>query len=458
MLGHFKLASVMLASTGLLMCTTPIASAADLGGNCCVDLEERIAELEATTVRKGNRKVSLQVTGWVSSQLYYFDDEFEQNVYVVDNSTDLATNVKFTGTAQITPNIKAGYTLWLYTEGGGNSLAVDQNNDEVGNGITVQHSYWFLDSTRLGKLSVGLQSAAGDNAALGTDFSGTLFPANSVTFDGGFMKLRPAGGSGVAGYGAGVDGTWQAFLWCENVGIGIGGDCAGLRTNAVRYDTPVFGGFSGSVSWGEDDTFDVAGRYAGEHAGFKISAAVALTHNTDNAGVLKTVDDTDYFQAGITVKHLASNLWVHSVYGHEDTDSAGVPDGEHFYLKAGWSPKFLPLGITHLYGEYGINSDMFGALAESAHPGATCAAFGGTTGSAIATACGLDGTTHITDSEVTRWGLGIVQDIDPASMALWAKWRLMDLEADFANNAGTINGKQDFEVLNMFLAGAVVFF
>jgi hypothetical protein len=31
------------------------AVAADLGGNCCADLEERIAELEATTARKGNR-------------------------------------------------------------------------------------------------------------------------------------------------------------------------------------------------------------------------------------------------------------------------------------------------------------------------------------------------------------------------------------------------------------------
>ena len=37
------------------------ASAADLGvgGSCCADLEERAAVLEATTVRKGNRKVSL---------------------------------------------------------------------------------------------------------------------------------------------------------------------------------------------------------------------------------------------------------------------------------------------------------------------------------------------------------------------------------------------------------------
>ena len=42
------------------------ARAADLGGNCCADLEERIAELEATTARKGNRKVSLEVSGFVN--------------------------------------------------------------------------------------------------------------------------------------------------------------------------------------------------------------------------------------------------------------------------------------------------------------------------------------------------------------------------------------------------------
>ena len=53
------------------------ASAADLGGNCCADLEERIAELEATTARKGNRKVSLTVSGWVGQQVTFWDDGVE---------------------------------------------------------------------------------------------------------------------------------------------------------------------------------------------------------------------------------------------------------------------------------------------------------------------------------------------------------------------------------------------
>ena len=60
------------------------ASAADLGGNCCADLEERIAELEATTARKGNRKVSLTVSGWVNQSVLYWDDGRERNIYQLD--------------------------------------------------------------------------------------------------------------------------------------------------------------------------------------------------------------------------------------------------------------------------------------------------------------------------------------------------------------------------------------
>ena len=57
------------------------AHAADLGGDCCADLEERIAELESSTARKGNRKVSLTVSGSVNEALLFWDDGFESNVY-----------------------------------------------------------------------------------------------------------------------------------------------------------------------------------------------------------------------------------------------------------------------------------------------------------------------------------------------------------------------------------------
>ena len=61
------------------------AEAADLGGDCCADLEEHVAELEATTVRKGNKKVTVQIYGKVNQATMFWDDGGEQNLYVVNN-------------------------------------------------------------------------------------------------------------------------------------------------------------------------------------------------------------------------------------------------------------------------------------------------------------------------------------------------------------------------------------
>ena len=102
-----------LVAAGLLVggLSAGSASAADLGGNCCADLEERIAELEATTARKGNRKVSLTISGWVAEQVMCWDDGAEQNVYVGGLGTTLASHFKFTGQATISPGWYAGYVI-----------------------------------------------------------------------------------------------------------------------------------------------------------------------------------------------------------------------------------------------------------------------------------------------------------------------------------------------------------
>lgn len=427
------------------------ATAADLGGNCCADLEERIAELEATAARKGNRKVSLTVTGWVSSQLFYFDDGLEDNLYVVDNSNDLSSNFKFTGAAQISPGWKAGYTLWIYADSG-NSLVSNQDTDEGGAAIALEHSYWWIESERYGKVSLGKQSLAADNAVVMTDFTGTLFPANAVTFDGAFMKLRPKGGNpGIAGYASGIDGNWGNFAWCESAALGIGNDCAGLRLNGVRYDTPTFAGFVASASWGEDDYWDVALRYTGEYAGFKLAAASAYAEVTDaGIGPLGPVGDSQYFEIGGTLKHMASGLWLHGYFGHTEAEDPEVPDGDGYYLKAGLSRGYFPIGQTHIYGEFGQNLDTRSNTD-------ACATFGGAGGN-IAAACVVDGgLTEFTDSTLNRYGVGIVQDIDAASMTLWAKWRRMELDTELS---GPVSGavSQEFVPIDMFLAGGVIFF
>jgi hypothetical protein len=81
---------------GFVMSSHP-AKAADLGGDCCADLEERVAELEATTVRKGNKKVSVTLSGWVVKYADWWDDGQEQNVYVGDKHTTLSSHFQLAG-------------------------------------------------------------------------------------------------------------------------------------------------------------------------------------------------------------------------------------------------------------------------------------------------------------------------------------------------------------------------
>src|SRR4030095_17164368 len=79
----------LFAAAGLSMggVAMPSAKAADLGGECCADLEEGVAELEATTARKGNRKMSLTITGQVHRMVLWWDDGHSSKTYYgIDNN------------------------------------------------------------------------------------------------------------------------------------------------------------------------------------------------------------------------------------------------------------------------------------------------------------------------------------------------------------------------------------
>lgn len=420
------------------------AYGADFGGDCCADLEERIADLEATTARKGNRKVSLTVSGFVTQQVMYWDDGQERNVYVNSEAPDLATRFTFAGSAVIRPGLKAGYQLTLSFDQT-DSLLVNQDNANVGTGITLLHSNWYFESDDYGTIRVGKLSHASDNAALDSDLSGTVIPANTVTFDGASFFLRPKGGSGLAGTT-----WWEMAFFCQSEQLGIGGDCAGDRRNAVRYDTPSFGGLILSASWGRDDFWDVAARWKGDVEDFQLAVSGAYTKSS-------SIDfgKADYKQVGGFIKHNPSGLWVHALYGEETAGLANTPDGSHYYIKAGLTKRWISLGNTHLYGEYGQNRDMYAGVTYGS--GQLCGGFFGA-GGAISNACGsaTDTSVNLTGTEATRYGLGIVQDIDAAAMQIWGKWRMHKLTADF-EDSGTV-GVQEFDDLNMFIAGAAIFF
>lgn len=430
------------------------ANAADLGGDCCADLEERVATLEATTARKGNRKVSLTISGWVSQAIMVWDDGVESDAYVVSDTTDLSNNISFAGSAKINSDWSAGYHINVFFDSA-SALLVDQTNDDGSNGITVERANLWIKSETYGKITIGQQSATGDNVAILADFSGTLFPANNVLFDGEFFLLRPEGGTGLAVGGATGAGRWASLGFCNSVSFGIGSDCNGFRTNAIRYDSPTIAGFNVSASWGEDDKYEGAIKYNGKWQDLQVSAAVGygITHGEGTPGQ-GVPERSEFLQIGAMVKHLPSNLWIYGSWDTEDTDGTAFSDGTQLYLKAGWSPKLNSLGTTHFWFEYGKIEDRHGNYASGANTCASFSASGGNLGAACASAA--DATVNLTGSELTRFGAGIQQQIDAASMQIYAKWRMMEAEVDFNDNG--VAGTQDFEDLQMFMAGGVIFF
>ncbi len=415
-----------LAAAGLLAGGLSVgsASAADLGGDCCADLEERVAELEATTARKGNRKVSLTVSGWVAEQVMWWDDGVEQNAYVTGVGATLSSHFKFTGEAKINSDVSAGYVLHLEVRTSDPLVGQTQATDEAGNGVAVFQSFWYLKSNTLGKFSVGQQSHAADNTAILVDGSGSLVQANWVMFEGRQFFTR--------NNGAFNGRQWSDYGHCWTISAGIGGDCNGNTNNVVRYDTPSFGGFSASASWGEDDMWAVAARYAGEFVGFKLAAAAAYSESNDISLFAAGIpgQDISYFQAGAYIQHVATGLFVYGAYGRENVDGIVLPVGiednpDHWYVKAGIRQRWTPLGHTVLYGEYGRHNDQLSPVAIGA---------------------------GVTSAELNRWGVGVVQEIDAAAMSVWLKYRQFEGEENF----GAVS--VDLDKLHMVTFGALISF
>jgi hypothetical protein len=173
-----------------------------------------------------------------------------------------------------------------------------------------------------------------------------------------------------------------------------------VGSSSVRYDTPTFAGFSASASWGEDDFWDIALRFAGEHHGFKVAAAAAYAEATDNPGdifpLLSANGDAQHFQVGAYIQHIGTGIFLYGAYSNVEFEDANT-DGDNWYIKAGLRRTWNHLGATVPYVEYQDGQ--------------------------------LD-TTGVGDTgEVELWGLGVVQEIDAAAMSLWLSYRNIDADS-----------------------------
>jgi hypothetical protein len=132
------------------------------------------------------------------------------------------------------------------------------------------------------------------------------------------------------------------------------------------------------------------------------------------------------------------------------------------------------VGATTLFGEYGQFNDQF-----SATGGSLCGAFDGLFGTSIDYFCNSGDRPNwlftdnqqvfVTGSEVQRWGLGVVQEIDSAAMHLFARWQHQEADIDFTGFSQNVSdtgelsvsrGKvgQSFDDWDLFQVGGIIFF
>ena len=368
--GLFKSASrfALVAAAGVVMGGVA-AQAADLGGNCCADLEERVAELEATTARKGNRKVKLTVSGHVNEAVIFWDDGYEQNAYVVSNNNS-RTRFRFVGDAKISADWSAGYLLEIGARyaNSGNRNQTTPGGGSNSNTIDIRHSAWWIDNKTLGRVWVGKTSTATDGI---TEIN--LANVNTVgsgdAWIGGFY-LRNANNSLSAQ-------KWNNITPSFNGAWNIDGD----RNTVVKYVSPTWWGFTFSGAWGEDDYWDTALRYAGEFNGIRIAAGIGYKQQNDNPG--KTGSDGDLcadldatnanvsavdcnvISGSASVMHVPTGLFVAGSYARYDDKNrvalyqianpglTGVKSEDTYWMvMAGIEQNWFGIGKTTLYGEY----------------------------------------------------------------------------------------------------------
>lgn len=361
------------------------ATAADLGGGCCSDLEERIAELEATAARKGNRKVSVTITGWVNEEIALWDDSTEQDAYVGTNPVQ-QSRFKFLGEARLAEGWSAGYLMEIGVNGspGGQWDQTGPKSKSAttpDNALTVRRSSWYLMNSKLGKVLAGKDAMTTYHLLFESNTTmtrKTYHDEGAPDFQAKFF-IRDKSGNFVHASGGATALRWSDVMRGYNNST----PGNGARRNIVRYDSPTLLGFTASASWGEGGVWDTTLAYVGGFGDFRVNGRVGYGHSTNGDSTpCHTVPgagdnaDCDWWGVSGFVQHKPTGLFVVASYGEQDDNSRaqaalqpGLVDKTDttWFVQAGIEQKWLSLGKTNFFGQYrrddaGSNLNASGVL------------------------------------------------------------------------------------------------
>ena len=435
----------LISSFAALAVSASTVLAADLGGSGIADLEERVAELEATTARKGTRKTSLEVWGQVNKAIVAWNDGNNHNVNLGADNTNASTRFGFRGSAKVSGDLSAGYSMVIEQASGAKTSTFTQGIDKVGvdkygfgtndAAVTLRESNWWLESVAIGRVTVGR-------------FVNPAAPQGNIDLGG----ISNVAGSSMSLIGGSL--AWNTGMGLNPIGATLANttDAAGnygTRENGVSYVSPTIAGFSLAASaggaltdvsmapTGYGLTTGVALKYANE---FDKTIRVAAAIGYERAAVeannsLSTYAGGASTNTGLSLSamHVPTGVFAQGYYNtYVRGDGATATNAAHQWMvQAGISKNWFGIGATAPYAEYGIaNNGMNAFLLPTALPGAT----------------------GIPASKVAMLGLGVTQNIDAAAMQIYGGYRTFKASTDLCT---LVDGCKD---IGIFTLGAAIKF
>lgn len=389
------------------------------------DLEDRIAELEATTARSGNRNVSLNISGQINRMFLAVNDGAKTTTYFADNVAS-RSRLEFSGAAKIARGWSAGYTLVI----GVDDQAANDLSQTVSRGeqqLEVRNSAWWLRSNAYGTLTLGQTSSATDGIIL-HDVGGIMPGAQNISTIGGSFIVRKSDTPELTSSGSLISATSAFSTSLDDFAAGSSVDT--LRRNVVRYDLPRIQGRFGNVdiaaAIGEDDFWDAAIDYSLSYNDWKFRFGAGYFHDTSENNRANSRRDREEFKGSTSLLHVPTGLfgtvaYVRREFEGQDTstqavfgeNTAGIvtpvgskrPPIDYFYAASGVRQSYSSLGDTSIYGEYAQVDDAIRGLREA-------------------------DLNEVTSSRLRMFGAAISQNVEAAGMDVYVGYRYYTFDVE----------------------------
>ena len=334
---------------------------------------------------------TFDVYGQLNFGLFSVDDGTDSESFLTDNdNSNTRVGLRYSNDLASGGTVKFNFETALGFAGS-SSATMDDNDLDLDLARTDLRKLELAYVTPgVGTFYLGQGSMSSDGVTE-ADFSGTGVASYvGITDLAGSFEFRPKNG---ALSGTSIGSTFGAF--------------DGARRLRVRYDTPTFSGFTGSISYGEEELnrdddrefTDIGLKYAADYGDLKVDGRLAYQWIDDDAGT-----DEEVLAGSLAVLHKPSGFSVALAAGRPDENDA-----------------------SYVFAKLGYQRDWFAA-------GSTAVSFDIYDGSDF----GADG------ADSKSYALAAVQRIDAYNLEIYGGYRVFDYDAPGA----------DFEDIDVLFAGA----